>query len=63
LPVLLIHGKEDATAPIAVAEATLALIEAAGGEDVELISLSGVGQTSKELMPTVLSLIPNVPPL
>ena len=47
LPILLIHGKEDALVPIAVSEASLELIKAAGGKDVELISLSGVGHSPK----------------
>ena len=45
VPILLIHGKEDAIVPFAVSEASLDLIEAAGSTDINLITLNGVGHS------------------
>ncbi len=45
VPILFVHGMQDAIVPFEVSEASLDLIKGAGGTDVELITLNRVGHS------------------
>jgi len=45
VPILFIHGKEDAIVTFATSEASLDLIQTAGSKDVKLITLKNVGHS------------------